>query len=677
MIVGLVSLSPIFVYGANSENLVISQVQVKGDGGANDEFIEIWNPTIAAISLDGWSIQYKSSSGSFPLTSGKKNLPDVSIPANSYYLIAKSDYNGAVVADHIHSSFSLSGASSGATIFLINDNQFIESGADPNIVDKLGYGIHAGNSPEGEVAPTPDTEEVLLRGTDTDNNANDFTLSIPDPKNSSYVVSVSPVEPPSSSGGSSLPSEIPTVTYSSDIIISEFLPNPDGSDSGEEWVELYNKSAGSVDLSGWILDDEGKNGAIGSSAFVIEEDTSIGPQEYLVIILPEKSFALNNSGGDEVRLFWPDGQLFEAVIYTDSADSDESYARNLTGEFQWTTLVTKGEANQFAIPQIEEIEKSKDMQEEQTETSTYIDFRINEIFPNPEGSDSGYEWVEILNFGNAQASTHNWILDDGQVGEKIGGSAYTIQSPKIDPGGVVHILIPSGKFAMNNTGEETVRLFSPAGVLIDSVVYDGAEEGMSYSLGGDGVWAWVIPTPSKPNPEVALSNNLATADTLIYINEVWPEPQDSSQEFVELINLGDNSVDLSGWTLADNARSYTIASFSLEPGEIRIFTKAETKLALNNFGQETVRLTDPNGTVVAQIEYEDAPKNQSYNLSEDGEYFWSVVATPGKPNQIQAGGKVRGTKLPVTGATNKHLLWIFGLGIIFCYSLYGRKITNA
>src|SRR5437868_4751487 len=73
---------------ASSDHIWINQVQVEGDGGANDEFIELFNPTDSAVSLDGWSLQYKSSAGNFPLVAGKKNLPVASIPAYGYFLVA-------------------------------------------------------------------------------------------------------------------------------------------------------------------------------------------------------------------------------------------------------------------------------------------------------------------------------------------------------------------------------------------------------------------------------------------------------------------------------------------------------------------------------------------------------------------------------------------------------------
>jgi len=68
------------------------------------------------------------------------------IPARGFFLIArakdstgKDGYTGTVASDLSHRSFSLSGASTGGKIFLVNDSVRIDSLTDVNIVDSLDY----------------------------------------------------------------------------------------------------------------------------------------------------------------------------------------------------------------------------------------------------------------------------------------------------------------------------------------------------------------------------------------------------------------------------------------------------------------------------------------------------------------------------------------------------------
>lgn len=654
-------MTPVFVSASSMTHLVISQIQVEGDGGNNDEFIEIYNPTASPVSLNGWSLQYKSSAGNFPLTAGKKNLPDAQIAAGGYFLVAHTSYNGSVVADHIHSSFTISGSSSGATAFLVNGTTYLSSGSDSTIVDKVAYGSSSNNSPEGTAALVPPSEQALIRSSDTNNNAADFSVTVSNPRNSGTSTSPTP-SPTPSPAPTPTPVPSPNITYSSDVVISEFLVNPDGSDSGEEWVELYNNYSGEIDLSGWILDDESSNGVPGSSAYELPEGTTIGERDYLVIELPEGAFALNNTGGDTLRLIWPNGLVANQVTYAESAPEDQTYAIKTNNIFAWTKIVTKGSANQFleSVPAPLSGESSDDFK-----------IKINEIYPNPQGSDSGKEWIEVINIGATPISLHNWILDDGNKNDKIGSSAYRVESPIVNPGGIALIVIPAGSFSLNNTGKDTIRIFNPSKVLIDAVAFENSKENQSYALVGNN-WVWTDPTPDVANVEIA---EIAEQEIncQIIINEIFPEPKKGVEEFIELKNVGVEACDLTGWKLQDNAGSYTLKDFTLDPGEIKAVLKLQSKLSLNNYGQETVRLLNDHDGTIAEIEYEDPPKNQSYNLVESGEYVWSALVTPNKENAIKD-GLVAGASLPRTGGRD-HMWDSFVVFVVLWY-IVGRKGVN-
>ena len=79
-----------------ADHLVISEVQTRGLVGANDEFIELYNPTDSSVSIDGWSVQYKSASGTTFL---RHDLPAVSIPAGGYFLLTRPPGEHLHVAD--------------------------------------------------------------------------------------------------------------------------------------------------------------------------------------------------------------------------------------------------------------------------------------------------------------------------------------------------------------------------------------------------------------------------------------------------------------------------------------------------------------------------------------------------------------------------------------------------
>ncbi|MBX4204965.1 MAG: lamin tail domain-containing protein [Candidatus Doudnabacteria bacterium] len=625
---------------AAADHLVINQIQVAG-ATADDEFIEIYNPSESPITISGWSVQYKSSSGSFPLTSGKKNLPEAVVPSHGYFLIAHTNYVGSVVADVSHGSFSMSASTGGATIFLVNSTAFLSSGTDTTIVDKVAYGTSAQNSPESVQAPVPPASQVISRtdGADTDNNSVDFSVSAPNPHNSasvpaSPIPAPAPAPAPAPSGGGSS-----ALVYSSAVTISEFLPNPDGADSGEEWIELYNSSNVAVDLAGWILDDESKTGSVGSSAYTLPAGTVISAENFLALDLPEGSFGLDNTGGDVLRLLWPNKQVASQIAYTGNAPEDTSYARKDDSSFDWTKNATKGSANKFNLFTPAE---SIHIDTTHADYST-TKIRINEIFPNPAGTDSGQEWVEVINEGTQALTLHDWILDDGGKDDPIGSSAYRIQSPTVAAGSVAKVSIPAGKFAMNNTGTETIRLFSPDKVLADSVTYSGAKEGLSFSnLGGKWVW-------TSPSPDAANTNSEPAAS--VVISEVFPNPS-KAEEFIELMNASETTTDLTGWKLKSLHGSYNLSG-SLEAGKFLVVKRSQSNIALGNSAKEDLQLINSLGQIVSAVQYEDAPMNQSLARNEADGYDWSVLLTPGEANKFGKSGKVSGATLVRTGNDQK------------------------
>ena len=55
--------------------------------------------------------------------------------------------------------------------------------------------------------------------------------------------------------------------------------------------------------------------------------------------------ALNNTGGDEVKLYSVSGSVLDQVSYPGSAQEDMSYAKNEDGNWVWTNKLTAGSKN--------------------------------------------------------------------------------------------------------------------------------------------------------------------------------------------------------------------------------------------------------------------------------------------------------------------------------------------
>jgi PKD repeat protein len=127
--------------------------------------------------------------------------------------------------------------------------------------------------------------------------------------------------------------------YSDTVVINEFLPNPTGSDTTGEFIELKNIGSSSVDLAGWQLDDEDG----GSSPSVMGDGTTLGAGEIRSFSRSDTKIALNN-GGDGVRLLDPAGGAKSSYDYSSAAPEGQSYNRD-GSSYVLSTTVTAGAAN--------------------------------------------------------------------------------------------------------------------------------------------------------------------------------------------------------------------------------------------------------------------------------------------------------------------------------------------
>ena len=164
--------------------LVVSEVY--GGGGntgatyAND-FVELFNPTSAPISVEGWSVQYRSASGSgtgsTPLTG--------SVPAGGHYLVQEAaGTNPGTALPKPDATGTLAMSGSAGIVALASKSGTVPL-TDPTVVDLVGYGTATafeGTAPApGLSNTTADTRAAS--GKDTDDNKTDFTTAAPAPEN--------------------------------------------------------------------------------------------------------------------------------------------------------------------------------------------------------------------------------------------------------------------------------------------------------------------------------------------------------------------------------------------------------------------------------------------------------------------------------------------------------------
>ena len=184
----LLSLLPMQSASAVSPDIVISQVY--GGGGntgaiLKNDFIELFNLGANPVDVTGWTVQYGSSTGT---TWGNRTTLSGTIQPGNYYLIQEAAGSGGTTNLPTPDAIGSIGMSATAAKVALVNNSTALSGACPtgtSIVDFVGYG----GANCSETSPTPalsnTTADLRKFGgcLDTDNNASNFFIGNPSPRN--------------------------------------------------------------------------------------------------------------------------------------------------------------------------------------------------------------------------------------------------------------------------------------------------------------------------------------------------------------------------------------------------------------------------------------------------------------------------------------------------------------
>lgn len=121
---------------------------------------------------------------------------------------------------------------------------------------------------------------------------------------------------------------------------------------------------------------------------------------------------------------------------------------------------------------------------------------INEIMPNPVGSDEAGEWIELKNNSAQDVNLQGYVIDDGNGGS----SPFKFEEEYILKAHDFGLLERSETdIALNNNADE-VRLLDSQGQLVDQTNYTQASEGGAWARTNDGKWGWtMVPTPGEEN----------------------------------------------------------------------------------------------------------------------------------------------------------------------------------
>ena len=295
------------LYAQTATHPVISEALIDGinesSAGTNDEFIELYNPTDSPVDISGWTVDYRSSSGTTFNTKHTFAAGTI-IQAHKYYLIG-----GGGVSNRDNSSVSiLMGlGNSGGGVFFRNSSG--------TVVDLFGWGSAAASNREGTApatlsqgnsferkAKTTSTaatmgaggaDEFEGNGEDSNNNSSDFvSRSVPQPQNSSDAA-----EPSFAVGGNGTGTAYiqPSLVYAAETKTFTLSIIGDGTNTLDSVIVLvpsawtWNKNSSGVSLQGTAFSSanvsvDADTVAIGGASIT---NTDTGKVVFIALTAPE------------------------------------------------------------------------------------------------------------------------------------------------------------------------------------------------------------------------------------------------------------------------------------------------------------------------------------------------------------------------------------------------------
>jgi uncharacterized repeat protein (TIGR01451 family) len=311
-------------------SILINEIAWGGTAAsAEDEWIELYNPSNAAINVTDWVL--KSASGSLNITlSG-------TIRAGGYFLLERDDNStiSDISADQVYTS-------TGSFSNLLSD-----TGESLTLWSGTGYFIDTANGngdvwPQGSALPRYNYGSMERVGTTAESDET-WVTNIGTPRTGLDAES-DPIYGTPKRVNSAGIAATPTVAIRPTVVvpvgrpvINEFLARPgfdwnqdDKVDVFDEFIEIKNIGAADINIGSWKLDDEANSG---SNPFTLPNIT-LKPGERAVFYGMQTNILLSD-GGDTVRLLNASNKVYDAYTYAIAKVEDQSVCRLSDGHGLW------------------------------------------------------------------------------------------------------------------------------------------------------------------------------------------------------------------------------------------------------------------------------------------------------------------------------------------------------
>jgi hypothetical protein len=432
------------------------------------------------------------------------------------------------------------------------------------------------------------------------------------------------------------------------IVINEIMYNPSNSnpvlpDNRYEYLELYNNSTFTVDLTGWKVTN--------AISHTFTSGTILTPGEYLV--LAKNADSLMNYYGISNVITWDVGDLNNTGETIELRASDQTLMDvvSYSSSSPWPSAANgQGPSLELIHPDLDNslvenwMASIAELGTPGAQNSVYGYEKVTVIAPNGgetfyTGTSTNIQWSRVNYSGNlkielldgesvvqllannipAVNESWSWAIADNQSV----GTTFKIRISDVEDGEPMDE--SDGFFAIATASNPTIKVLSPNGgeVITQGVIYDitwstvdyqgtvlielltstknsdAIELGTAESTAG--TFAWNVTQDPGNNYIIAISDlatgapsdqsdapftiQLPPQDPKIVINEIMynpPEAGNDTLEYIELYNADDIAHNLQGWKFSKGV-DFIFPSVTINPGEYLV-TAIKASAMMNTFG---------------------------------------------------------------------------------------------
>lgn len=435
----------------------------------------------------------------------------------------------------------------------------------------------------------------------------------------------------------------------------------DGLGNFPDWVELYNPTDKTVDLTGYGLSDSVLEGG----KYVFPSGASLEAGAYMVVYCSGAAetpyhapFKL--SATEELALFDPSGKVLSSIGLK-AAASGMSLALDEAGAWQ-EMKPSPGFPNTA-----EGAAAYEAGQREEADIGVYINEFMASNATTLRAADGSYpDWIELYNATAAPVDLSGFGISDN-LSQPM---KYQLPEGTSIPAGGYLLVYCSGNEGLIDgelhapfslrAYQEDVVLSSKNGKIVDSFSFEKQETDVSMARVPDGTGAFgacAQPSPGFPNTSEGYNQAMAAFRLPLgdlYISEMMgsnqgtaPAPDGRYYDWVEVHNAGPSAVNMAGYGISANPKNpakWVFPDITLESGEYLVLYASglnradgqkKNDLHLNfNIGASgaSLFLFDPAGELVDKLSAGAFLADVSYGRSPEDARAYYTEPTPGAAN---------------------------------------------